>query len=519
MDLAARIAELEAENAQQRSQIAQRDAQIVALTEQLRSMEARIQAMSKRIFGRSSEQLHDPGQQTLNLGGGSDRPFADAAVVVTTPAAEPDLVAKMPKSASSRRQRRARLPEGVTIIEKIIDVPEADRIAADGTPLKHLCDEVAERLHYIPAHFERHRLVRPVYGIPFADADTTPRVVAEPPAFLVAKGLPTDDLAIQVVIAKYADHLPLYRQSAIWARQGVHLSRSTLCGWVGAVADRLRPVWEAIGAEVRAGPYLHLDDTPIRVQAKNRCLLGRLWTYGVPDAVHLRYTPSRAGCWPGDFLRDYRGYVVGDAYAGHHALFTDGTRIEIGCMTHVRRKFNDLRDQEREALAMIERFAPLYHIEAELRRANADPPTVLARRQRDAVPLLADIRRHLDRIASIVTPQHPLGRAVSYALNQWTVCTRYADSGILPIDNNLAERSIRPVALGRKNYLFLGSGEDGGGDWAAIAYSIIGSCALNHLDPHRYLLDIAPLLTNPRFSDHAAITPRIWAKRQAAASA
>jgi transposase len=503
VDPAERIAELEAETARQRAVIAD-------LTDKLQAMEARIQAMSRRLFGPSSERLHDPGQQALDLDG-ADRPFDVAAAVAETPAADPAPATNSP--VRQRRRRRARLPEGVAVVERIIDVPEADRIGPGGIPLKHLADEVSERLHYVPSHFERHRLVRPIYGVPFTDAETAPRVVAPPPAFLVAKGLPTDELALHVLIAKYADHVPLHRQSAIWARQDVHLPRSTLCGWVGAVAERLRPVWDAIGAEVCSGPYLHLDDTPINVLARDRCSVGRLWTYAVPDAVHLRFTPSRAGCWPGDFLRDYRGAVIADAYAGHDALFRDGARTEIGCMAHVRRKFSDLRDQEPEALAMVRRIGGLYAIETDLRDAGADPAAILARRRRDAHPILADIRCHLDRLSGIFTPQHPLGRAVSYALNQWDACTRYADSGILPIDNNLAERSIRPVALGRKNYLFLGSGEEGGGDWAAIAYSILGSCALNRLDPYRYLLDITPALLRPGRVDHATLTPRMWAKR------
>lgn len=521
MDPAQRIAELEAENAQQRDLIAQQQQQIAQFTEQLRAMEARIQAMTRRVFGRSTEQLPDPNQQTLHFGGGADRPFADAAETAEVPAATPDPVSAAPATPAtkSKRRSRSRLPEDITVVDRVIDVPAAERIAPDGRPLKHLGDQISERLHYIPSHFERHRIIRPIYGLPFADADEAPRVSAPPPRFLVAQGLPTDDLAIQVFLAKYADHLPLYRQSAIWRRQDVHLPRSTLCGWVAAVAERLRPLWEAIGNEVRSTPYLHLDDTPIRVLAKDRCLLGRLWVYGVPDAVHLRFTPTRAGAWPFAFLHGYRGAVVGDAFAGHAQLFADGARTELGCLTHVRRKFHDLRDQEAEALAMLHRFAPLYAIEKELREAGADPPTIRARRQRDAVPILADIRTHLDRLDQVTTPLHPLGRAVRYALKQWPVCTRYATSGIWPIDNNLAERAIRPVALGRKNYLFLGSGENGGGDWAAIAYSVIGSCALNQIDPRRYLRDIAPRLTDPEFTDYASITPRAWALRASSISA
>lgn len=512
MDPIARIAELE-------QRVQDRDVTIADLTAKLQAMEVRLSAMQRRIFGRSSEQLHDPGQQTLNLLGTDPLPFDSAALTAEVTAADQTPVDETSVRRRPRGKRLGRLPQHVEVVERIIDVPEAERIGVDGRPLVRVGEEIVERLGYVPSHYLRERTVRPIYGRPFTDAQIQPRVIAPAPAFLVHKGLPTDALAIQVLIAKYADHLPLYRQSAIAARQGVHLPRSTLCDWVGAVANHLKPVWEAIGDEVRAGAYLHLDDTPIRVLAKDRCAIGRLWTYGVPDAVHLRYAPTRAGCWPHEFLHGYRGYVVGDAYAGHNILFADGHRTPVACWVHARRNFYELIDREPDALAMVRLIAVLYHIEKRLRDAHADHDTIHATRKREAVPQLARIRIELDRLALATTPKSPIGKATRYALTCWDALTRYTDTGFLPLDNNLAERSIRPVAIGRKNYLFLGSGEDGGGDWAAIAYSLIGSCQLNHLDPVRYLTEIAPHLTDWRFKDHASLTPRAWAKRNATAVA
>lgn len=513
MDPAARIAELEAENARLRGELAQRDALIATMQEQLRTLEARLMAMQRRVFGRSSELLHDPHQQNIDFGGaGGALPFAVAAAPAEDAAADAEEEAAAEERPARRaRRRRKLLLREIVVEERMLDVPESERLASDGTPLKKLTEEVSERLDYIPAHYRRLRFVRPVYGTPFSDEA---RVVAPPPAFLVAKGLPTDALAIQVLVAKYADHLPLYRQSAIFARSGLPLGRSTLCGWVKAVTARLRPVWEAIGEEVRSGRYLHLDDTPIRVLAPGGCDIGRMWFYAVPDAVQVRFAPSRAGCWPLDALEDYRGWVVSDAYAGHHALFTDGRRRSAGCWAHVRRRFFDLRAAEPEALAMLRRIGGLYRIERDLRRSGADEAAMHRRRQNEALPRLADIRLHLDRLAATLRPRSPLGQAVFYPLGIWDALGAYAATGFLPIDNNLAEREIRPLAIGRKNYLFLGSGEDGGGDWAAIAYSVIGSCRLNGLDPVRYLTSIAPHLSDTRFRDHAAITPRAWAARQ-----
>ena len=514
MDRHARIAALEAENAQQRALITRQQTTITQLTEKIAAMEQRLSAMNRRIFGASSERVHDTGQQNLDLGGNHD-PFVNAAATTESTAAtdhQTPGTAGLDSPVKRRTPRRPRVPENIEVVEHVVDVPEHDRIGIDGHPLVRLTDAVSERLDYIPSHFRRLRIVRPIYGRPFADAETQPRVVAEPPAFLVKQGLPTDALAIQVVINKYCDHLPLYRQAKIWAREHVHIPRSTLCGWVGAVCERLRPVWNAIGDEVRSERYLHLDDTPIRVLAPTKCLLGRLWTYAVPDAVHLRYAESRAGQWPGEFLGNYHGYIVGDAYAGHDALFLDGTRTRIGCWAHVRRKFEEIHKQETEAVAMLRRIGRLYRLEEHVRLIGADENAIMLRRASEATPILDDIRRHLDRLAPLTTPQSPLGKAVSYAIHQWENCTRYVNTGFLPIDNNLAERSIRPVAIGRKNYLFLGSGE--AGDWAAIAYSLIGSCDLNGLDPRSYLLDIAPRLTERTFTNYAELTPRAWAKQK-----
>lgn len=518
-----RVRELETENAQLRAinadltrlldvEMRERNAQIADLTQKLQAMEQRLSAMNRRVFGSSSERFHDSGQQQLDLGGDEKVPFVVAAAAPEASAADPDE-----KKRKARRARKARIPAHVETVEHVIEVPESERIGEDGQPMARLGEETSERLHYIPSHFQRQRIVRPIYGKPYSDHQD--RVIAPPPAFLVAKGLPTDELAIQVLIAKYADHLPLYRQSQIYARQDVHLPRSTLCGWVGAVCDRLVGVWNAIGDEVRSQRFLHLDDTPINVLAPTRCVIGRIWTYGIADAVHLRFSPSRAGRWPYDFLRGYRGYVVADAYAGHDALYVDGSRTAIGCWSHIRRKFEEIHQIEPAALDMLRRINALFRVESGLRKIGADEETVRACRAREAVPILDAMRPRLAQIALTATPQSPLGKAVAYAIGQWEACARYAYTGFLPMDNNLAERSLRAVAVGRKNYLFLGSGEDGGGDWAAIAYSIIGSCRLNGLDPYRYLVDIATLVTDRGFKDHAGITPRAVAKRKANSAA
>jgi hypothetical protein len=303
-------------------------------------------------------------------------------------------------------------------------------------------------------------------------------------------------LLAHVLVSKYGDHLPLYRQSVIYAREGVDLSRSTLTDWVGDAAGLLRPLVAAIRRHVLAGDKLHADDTPVPVLApgQGRTKTGRLWTYVrddrpagdlTPPAVWFAYAPDRQGQHPRTHLKDFEGALQADGYAGFNGLYDTGRVQEVACWAHVRRKFYGLHKAHRSPLAAeaLQRIGALYMIEAEIR--GQPPEARAAARQARAGPLLAALQTWLHTTLTQVSKKSALAEAIRYALTRWPALTRYRDDGRLEIDNNAAERALRVVALGRKNYLFAGS--DAGGQRAAAIYTLIGTAKLNGLDPEAYL--------------------------------
>jgi hypothetical protein len=313
-------------------------------------------------------------------------------------------------------------------------------------------------------------------------------------------------LLAHVLVSKYADHLPLYRQAEIYAREGVELERSTLADWVGSTSKLLAPLNEALRQHVMSASKLHADDTPVPVlePGKGRTKTGRLWTYvrderaagqPVAPAVWFAYSPDRSGKHPHQHLAAFNGTLQADAYAGFNRLYDSGRVHEAACWAHVRRKFFDIQQAHASPLAReaIERIAELYAIESEIRGRSPDERKQV--REARSRPVLAAFHQWMQNTLSKVSRKSDIAAAIGYALGRWPALLRYCDDGLLEIDNNAAERALRAVALGRKNYLFAGS--DSGGERAAAIYSLIGSAKLNGLDPEAYLRD---LLT--RIADH-----------------
>jgi transposase len=299
-----------------------------------------------------------------------------------------------------------------------------------------------------------------------------------------------------VLISKYADHLPLYRQSQIYAREGVELDRSTLADWVGATSALLAPLFEALAKHVLGGYTLHADDTPVPVLAPGtgKTKSGRLWTYvrderpfggDAAPAVLFRYSPDRKGEHPLAHLRSFSGVLHADGYAGFEQLYRPGKISEAACWAHVRRKFFDIHAANDSPIAAeaLERIGALYAVEADI-RAQA-PEQRCAQRQARAGPLLDQLHEWLLATVTKLSKKSELAGAVRYALTRWDALIRYRDDGRIEIDNNAAERALRAVALGRKNYLFVGA--DSGGERAAAIYSLIATAKLNDLDPQAYL--------------------------------
>ena len=368
--------------------------------------------------------------------------------------------------------------------------------------LRKLGEDVSEILEYVPASFVVIRHVRTKLNCTRCDCI----VQAEAPRRPIERGRAGPGLLAHVLVSKYADHLPLYRQSEIYARQGVALERSTLADWVGGCSRLLEPLVEALRRYAMVAGKLHADDTPVPGLApgQGKTKTGRLWTYvrddrpagdGSAPAVWFTYSPDRKGEHPERHLKKFRGILQADAYAGFHQLYPDGRIQQASCWAHVRRHFYDLEQAHaspvaREALA---RIGALYGIEEQIR--GKPPDQRRAVRQAQSKPLLDSMRQWFETTLSKLSRKSDTTAAIRYALSRWEALLRFVDDGCIEMDNNAAERSLRGVALGRKNYLFAGSNR--GGERAAAIYSLIGSAKLNGLDPDAYLREV---LT--RIADH-----------------
>lgn len=439
-----------------------------------------IAKLRRMQFGRSSEQMNEMlGQLELSL----EELETLRAETPAEPAAPPDSREAPPP----RKPLPEHLPRD---IEE--HLPSACDCPACGGTLKKLGETVSEMLEYVPASFRVIRHVRPKFAC--SRCDTI--VQANAPARPIARGLAGAGLLAHVLVAKYCDHLPLYRQSTIYAREGVELERSTLADWVGQCNALLRPLVEALRKHVLSATKLHADDTPVPVLSpgEGQTRTGRLWTYvrddrpagdATPPAVWFSYSPNRRGEHPQRHLAPFKGVLQADAFAGFAPLYLGGAIQEAACWAHVRRKFYDLHKAQASPLAAeaLKQIGLLYAVEESIR--GKPPELRRAERQARAGPVLVALRAWLDATLKQLSQKSALAEAIRYALARWDSLVRYSTDGRIEIDNNAAERALRTVALGRKNFLFAGS--DAGGERAAAIYSLIGTAKLNGLDPEAYL--------------------------------
>jgi transposase len=403
--------------------------------------------------------------------------------------------------AAIRRPVRRPLPNHLAR-EVETHMPAHQDCPSCGAELNRLGEDVSEVLEWVPASFKVIRHVRPKLCCSKCDVI----VQAEAPSRPIARGMAGAGLLAHVLVSKYADHLPLNRQSEIYAREGVELERSTLADWVGSTSKLLEPLNEALRKHVMSAAKLHADDTPVPVlePGKGCTKTGRLWTYvrderpagqTTAPAVWFAYTPDRSGKHPMQHLANFKGTLQADAYAGFNRLYESGDIREAACWAHVRRKFFDIEQAHASPLAgeALKRIAELYAIESDIRGRSPDERKSV--RQARSVPLITGLHDWLQQTLAKVSRKSDIAGAISYALGRWRALQRYCNDGLLEIDNNAAERALRAVAIGRKNYLFAGS--DSGGERAAAMYGLIGSAKLNGLDPEAYL---RYLLT--RIADH-----------------
>jgi transposase len=447
-----------------------------------------LKEMQRHRFGRRAETL--PLDQ-LELGL-EDVQQVEAAEAAQVEKADPDRRAA---TAQKRRVNRGALPEHLPRIETIVDIEDKTCPCCSGA-LHLIGEDRAERLDIVPAQLRVLVVRRPKYACRTCE-DVV--VQAPAPARLIEGGIPTEATVAHVVVGKYADHLPLYRQAQIYARQGIKLDRSTLADWVGRAAFLLRPVHERLLETLKRSEKLFADETtaPVLDPGRGRTKTGQLWAYArddrpwggsEPPGVAYVYAPDRKAERPMAHLQGFTGVLQVDGYGGYRVLAEKtGVRLAF-CWAHVRRRFYELAAAGPAPIASeaLERIKALYAIEAEIR--GQDPETRRVARQEGSRPLVEDLEPWLRARLATISQKTKLAEAIRYALSRWPGLTLFLDDGRIEIDNNTVERAIRPLALTRKNALFAGS--DGGADHWAILASLIETAKLNDVDPQAYITDV-----------------------------
>ncbi len=470
-------------------------------------LKVQIARLRRMKFGRSSEQLDAQISQLELLVEELETTHAE---LPKPPAG--DQHKKPPKKKAARKPLPEHLERETIVSEPACDCP------ACGAAMAKIGEDVSEVLERVPAHFKVIRYVRPKMSCTKCDT-----IVQEPaPSLPIDRGLAGPALLAHVMVSKFVDHLPLYRQSQMFEREQIDLSRSTLADCVGGVNKLIQPLIDALGRYVLAAEKLHADDTPVPVLEPGRgtTRTGRLWAYvrddrpaghADPPAVWFRYSPDRKGERPRLHLKDFRGILQADGYAGFDQLYQEGKIVEAACWAHARRKFYDILEASKSPIAAeaIERIGQLYGVERDIRGLSADQRG--ATRQLRAKPILDELHAWLISTLATVSGKSDLAGAIRYALSRWPALTLYCNDGRVEIDNNAVKRAIRAVALGRKNYLFAGS--DAGGHRAATMYSLLGTAKLNGVDPEAYLTWVLERIADYPINQVEALLPWHFAEQ------
>lgn len=475
-----------------------------ALTKRLELLQLQFAQLQRLVFGAKSERFVPgaaPDQIPLFEGPAeADEPIPTQAVRT--------------HRRKKRKPSRQELPEHLPRVEIVIE-PEVDR-----TGLKKIGEQVTETLNYKRAELCVIRRVRPKYVDPSDEERGV--VIAALPARPIEKGIAEPGLLANVVIEKYVDHLPIYRQVQRFKREGIALSTSTIGGWITASADLVAPLYEALKTGVLASGYLQADETPIQVQdpnsdrrspKKGATHRGYYWVYHAPEAglVLMDYRKSRGRAGPKALLKSYRGALQSDGYKVYEDFDGRPGITLYGCWAHARRYFFEARDYDAErAEYALEEIGKLYELERELRGSDPSPENRRRARQERAVPILRGLKARLEENRGL--PKSPWGKAVRYALMRWEKLCRYTEDGRVEIDNNLVENAIRPIAIGRKNYLFAGSHD--AAQRAAVIYSLLATCKKHDVHPQLWLTDVLTRIPTHPHKLVRELLPQNWTKNE-----
>ena len=473
------------------------------LLEQIRHLRA-------QLFGRKSEKI-------MPEGGPQPLPLFD----MPEPEAEEEKEVHVPAHNRKKRGRKP-LPEDLPRIERIHDIDDADKVCACGCELSRIGEEISEQLDIIPAQVQVIRHIRPKYACKNCEGveDNGPTVkIAPVPQQIIPKSIASPGLLAHILTGKFIDHTPFYRQEKQFVRLGVEISRTSMCNWAMQAASACQPLLNLLQDEVQSGSFINIDETSLQVlQEPGRSPTSKsyMWIFrrGDPDkpVFVYQYHPTRAGDVARAFLRDFQGYVQTDGYSGYDFLDHIGEIRHVGCWAHARRKFMDVikaQGKNRKsgsadnALSYIKK---LYKLEKDAREKELSPEEIYRMRQSQAKPILDDFEKWLSKKKLHTPPKGLLGKAVSYALNQWHRLVGYIEDGHLTPDNNMAENSIRPFVVGRKNWLFSGTPE--GAEASALLYSLIETAKVNKLEPYaylRYIFEKLPMASS--LEDYEALLP------------
>lgn len=465
----------------------------------LEALTFQLEQLKRLVFGHRRETLAITAEQ-------GQLAFGDRAVepIVTLP--EIHVPAHTRPALKPKRQA---IPDHLPREIEILDLAEDQKPCPCCGGERHVIGEaITEKLDYVPAQLKVLQTRRPKYACRSCAGEIG---IAKLPPQAIEQGMAAPGLLAHVLVGKFVDHLPLNRQEAILRRDGIDLPRSTLCDWVLACGELFMPLYVRLIEVIKGHDILHGDDTTVPLQAKGGTITARAWNYLAPAAnlVAYDFTESRQGQHPQSWLKGWQGYLVADAYSGYDRLFDSPTIKEVGCWAHARRKFFEVARQAKgkglahEAVARIGAF---YHLDGQWQAA--DPDERRRRRQDEIGPLLDEFKAWCETHHPKLLPHSPLAKAMGYTLNQWGALTRFLEDGRLPLDNNAAERALRLIALGRKNWLFAGSVR--GGKAAAVIMSLTQSAKLQGKNPFAYLKDVLTRLPSAKAKDLDALLPHLW---------